>query len=188
MKLLFVFLLFAAGCTSNRPTAVPNVPADGAGTEYYQPAKPTFTGQPRLYPDPQGGLGHSEDPDIRVTDVRLTPEYTVLYLTFAKDRNGRNNDLYGVSAISFNPKAVLATPDGKRTYKLVKTTGIPLTPESREIRGDERLSFVLYFERIAPDVPTFNLFECPSDNDNSCFNVAGINAEGLSQASMVKPD
>ncbi len=186
MKLLFVFLLFAAGCTGNRPVAVSNVPADGS--DYYQPAKPTFTGQPRLYPDPQGGLGHSEDPDIRVTDVRLTAEFTVLYLTFGKDRNGRNNDLYSTSAISFNPKAVLATPDGKRTYKLVKTTGIPMTPESREIRGDERLSFVLYFERIAPDIITFNLFECPSDDTNSCFNVSGINAEGLSQASMVKPE
>lgn len=186
MKLLLIFLFCVAGCTSNRPAAVSDVPADGA--DYYQPAKPTFTGQPRLYPDPQGGLGHSEDPDIRVTDVRLTNEYTVLYLTFGKDRNGRNNDFYGTSAISFNPKAVLVTPDGKRTYKLIKTTGIPLTPDSQEIKGDERLSFVLYFERIAPDVAIFNLFECPSDNTNSCFNVAGISAEGLSQASMVKPE
>ena len=184
MKRFFALLLLAAGCTTNRPAAT-NTPA--TGDEYYQPAKPTFTGQPRLYPDPQGGLGHSEDPDIRVTDVRLTGEYTVLYLTFSKDPSGRNNNFYGLSSISFNPKAVLATPDGKRTYKLIKTTGIPLTPESREIRGDERLSFVLYFERIAPDVATFNLFECPSDNDNSCFNVAGISAEGLSQASMVQP-
>ena len=185
MKLLFAFLFFAAGCTTNRPAAVSEAPTDGA--DYYQPAKPTFTGQPRLYPDPQGGLGHSEDPDIRVTDVRLTSEYTVLYLTFGKDRNGRTYDFGSTSAISFNPKAVLTTPDGKHTYKLIKTTGIPLTPDTQEIRGDERLSFVLYFERVAPDVATFNLFECPSDDTNSCFNVAGISAEGLNQASMVKP-
>lgn len=174
------------GCTTSRPAAT-NAPTDDVA-EYYQPGKPTFTGQPRLYPDPQGGLGHSEDPDIRVTDVRLTSSYTVLYLTFAKDPNGRNNDFYGTSAISFNPKAVLVTPDGKRTYKLIKSTGIPLTPETREIRGGERVSFVLYFERIDPEVTMFNLFECPSDNQNSCFNVAGISADGLSQASMVKPN
>lgn len=185
MRPILALLLLTAACTSNRPAAV-NAPADGA--EYYQPSQPTYAGQQRLYPDPQGGLGRSQDPDIRVTDVKLTASYTVLYLTFAKDRNDRYSNFYGSSSISFNPKAVLATRDGKRTYKLVKTTGIPLTPETREIRNDERVSFALYFERLDADVDQFDLFECQSDNNNSCFNVAGINVDNASQATTSKPN
>lgn len=186
MKALVALLLLVTACTSGRPPAL-NAPADGA--EYYQPHRPTYSGQQRLYPDPQGGLGHSQDPDIRVTDVRLTASYTVLYMTYAKDRNDRSSNYFGVGAsqISFNPKAVLATPDGKRTYKLVKTEGIPMTPETREIRNDERLPFVLYFERLDNDVESFDLFECKSDNQSSCFNVAGINAPHVVESSAKPP-
>ncbi|MBE7174731.1 MAG: hypothetical protein INR73_29450 [Williamsia sp.] len=172
MKAFIAFLLLASACTSHRLPQV-NAPADGA--EYYQVGQPMAVTQPRLYPDPQGGLGHSQDPDIRVTDIRLTASYTVLYLTFAKDPTERNNNYYGSSSISFNPKAVLASSDGKRTYALLKAEGIPMTPDSREIKNDEKVPFVLYFERLDKGVETFDLFECQSDNYNSCFNVAGMN-------------
>lgn len=178
------FFLLVAACTTNRPPAV-DAPADGA--EYYQPGRPTYAGQQRLYPDPQGGLGHSQDPDIRLTDVRVTASYTVLYVTFAKDRTDRYSNLYGTSSISFNPKAVLATSDGKRTYALLKTEGIPMSPNSREIRNDERVPFVLYFERLDPDVEQFDLFECKSDNQNSCFNIAGISLPKATESANRQP-
>ena len=172
MKTLVALLLLVSACASHRLPQV-NAPADGA--EYYQHSQPTAVVQPRLYPDPQGGLGHSQDPDIRVTDIKLTASYTVLYLTFGKDPNDRYSNYYGTSSISFNPKAVLASSDGKRTYALLKTEGIPMTPDSREIKNDEKVSFILYFERLDKGVETFDLFECKSDNENSCFNVAAMN-------------
>ncbi len=184
MKAFVALFLLVAACTTNRPPAV-DAPADGA--EYYQPGRPTYAGQQRLYPDPQGGLGHSQDPDIRLTDIRLTASYTVLYLTFAKDRNDRNSNFYGSSSISFNPKAVLATPDGKRTYALLKTDGIPMSPATREIRNDERVSFTLYFERLDQDVEQFDLFECKSDNQSSCFNIAGIRVQNAIDATAQSP-
>ncbi|GAB3022330.1 hypothetical protein [Spirosoma pulveris] len=171
MKALVALLLLASACSSHRPAAI-NAPADGA--EYYQPSDPVSVSMPRLYPDPQGGLGHSQDPDIRVTDIRLTASYTVLYMTFGKDPNDRNNNYFGTSSISFNPKALLASADGKKTYALVKTEGIPMSPETREIKNDEKVPFVLYFERLDKGVESFDLFECKSDNQNSCFNVAGM--------------
>ncbi|GAB3491976.1 hypothetical protein GCM10027341_05580 [Spirosoma knui] len=172
MKALVVLLLlFGAACTSSRPPAV-NAPADGA--EYYQPNQTTYALRPRIYPDPHGGLGHSQDPDIRVTDIRLTASYTVLYMTFGKDPNERNNNYFGASSISFNPKAVLASSDGKKTYALLKTEGIPMSPQTREIKNDEKVPFVLYFERLDKGVESFDLFECKSDNQSSCFNVAGM--------------
>ena len=174
MKALVALLLLASACTSNRPAAI-NAPADGA--EYYQPNQPMVVTAPRLYPDPQGGLGHSQDPDIRVTDIRLTASYTVLYMTFAKDKSDRYSNYYGTSSISFNPKAVLASSDGKKTFTLLKTEGIPISPNTREVKNDEKLSFILYFERLDKGIELFDLFECKSDNQNSCFNVAGMNAQ-----------
>ncbi len=171
MKTLVVLLILVSACTSTRLPRV-NAPADE--TEYYQTGQPLAVAQNRLYPDPQGGLGHSQDPDIRVTDIRLTASYTVLYITFGKDPNDRNNNYYGSSSISFNPKAVLATSDGKKTYALLKTEGIPMTPDSRDIKNDEKVPFILYFEKLDKGVESFDLFECKSDNQNSCFNIAGM--------------
>ncbi|MFD2935572.1 hypothetical protein [Spirosoma flavum] len=171
MKATVALILFVSACTSHRPPAV-NAPADGA--EYYQHGQPMAAILPRLYPDPQGGLGHSQDPDIRVTDIRLTASYTVLYMSFGKDKSDRNGNYYGSSSISFNPKAVLATADGKRTYALIKTEGIPTSPDTRDIKNDERVPFILYFERLDKGVESFDLFECQSDNQNSCFNVSGM--------------
>lgn len=184
MKAFVVLLFFAVACTAHRPSPV-NAPVDGA--EYYQPNRAENAVRKQLLPDPTGGLGHSQDPDIRVTDLRLTASYTVLYLTFGKDRNDRNNNYYGSSAISFNPKAVLATSDGKRTYKLLKTEGIPMSPETREIKNDERVPFVLYFERLDADVQSFDLFECKSDNQSSCFNVAGISVDSSADSKVPPP-
>ena len=172
MKASLALLLLISGCASHRPSVV-NAPTDGA--EYYQVSKFPAVVQSRLYPDPQGGLGHSQDPDIKVTDIRLTASYTVLYMTFGKDPNARDNNFYGTSAISFNPKAVLASADGKKTYALLKTEGIPMTPDTREIKNDDKVPFILYFERLDKGVETFDLFECKSDYENSCFNVAGMN-------------
>ncbi|QHV98820.1 hypothetical protein [Spirosoma endbachense] len=171
MKALVALALLVSACTSNRLPKV-NAPADGA--EYYLPSQPTYALQSRILPDPHGGLGHSQDPDIKVTDIRLTATYTVLYLTYGKDKNDRNFSYVGSSSISFNPKAVLASSDGKRTYALLKTEGIPTSPQTAEIKNDEKLQFILYFERLDKGVESFDLFECKSDNENSCFNVAGM--------------
>ena len=100
MKAFVVLSFLAAACTANRPSSV-NAPADGA--EYYQPNRPEYAVRKQLLPDPTGGLGHSQDPDIRVTDIRLTATYTVLYLTFGKDRTDRDNNYFGSSNISFSP-------------------------------------------------------------------------------------
>lgn len=183
MKACVALLLLASACTSNRPPAL-TAPTDGA--EYYQPGSAAHRVIPRLYPDPQGGLGHSQDPSIRVTDIRLTASYTVLYLTFGKDPNERYQ-AFSTSSVSFNPKAVLASADGKRTYALLKTEGIPMTPDSREVKSDETVPFVLYFERLDKGVELFDLFECKSDNQNSCFNVAGMMVENPLESSTQLP-
>lgn len=184
MKACLALLLLVSACASHRAPVL-NAPADGA--EYYQRSEPIAGFQQRLYPDPQGGLGHSQDPDIKVTDIRLTASYTVLYMTYGKDPHGRDNNYYGSSSISFNPKAVLASADGKKTYNLIKTEGIPMTPDTRDIKNDEKVPFVLYFERLDPGIESFDLFECKSDNTNSCFNVAGMTVRNPADSSVQVP-
>jgi hypothetical protein len=184
MKALVVVFLLASACASNRLPKV-NAPADGA--EYYLPNQPTHALQSRILPDPHGGLGHSQDPDIRVTDIRLTATYTVVYLTYGKDKSDRYFNYAGTSSISFNPKAVLASSDGKRTFALLKTEGIPMSPQTTEIKNDEKLSFTLYFERLDKGIEAFDLFECNSDTENSCFNVAGITIENPADSGVQLP-
>ena len=62
-----------------------------------------------------------------------------------------------------------------------------MSPETREIKNDERVPFVLYFERLDADVKSFDLFECQSDNQNSCFNVAGMSLEHLTEPARQLP-
>ena len=183
MKAFVALILLVSACTSHRLPAV-NAPADGA--EYYQSDQSIALVQPRLYPDPQGGLGYSQDPDIRVTDIKLTASYTVLYLTYGKNPNDRNNGYFGSSTISFNSKAVLISSDGKKNYTLIKTEGIPTTPKTREIKNDEKVPFVLYFERLDKGIESFDLYECKSDNENSCFNVAGMNVHNPSSTTATQ--
>jgi hypothetical protein len=62
-----------------------------------------------------------------------------------------------------------------------------MSPDTREIKNDERVRFVLYFERLDPDVRSFDLFECKSDNQNSCFNVAGMTLDNPADATSQQP-
>ena len=72
MKRLILFIALSglsAACTSIRPTPG-HQPADE--TEYYVKASPMEELNRRILPDPIGGLGHSNDIQLSVTDIRLT--------------------------------------------------------------------------------------------------------------------
>lgn len=184
MKAYLLFALLLAGaCRSSRPLPAPPVPVDEA--EYYAPGASTtdVLESRKLLPDPINGLGQTNDPNIRLTDIRQTPSYTVLYLTFSLgDPTGRGRDRdYTYSSassdISIQPGAVLIPKDSKDTYKLVKATGIPMSPQRLEVRGNDRVNFVLYFERLPDTVQQFAMFECKSTNMETCWNITGMRLE-----------
>jgi len=56
----------------------------------------------KLLPDPINGLGTTNDPSIRVTDIELTEKYTILRMTFKIDRT-RDWNVTG-SQISIQPQ------------------------------------------------------------------------------------
>jgi hypothetical protein len=196
---LFVGLL-AGACSSSKP--LPGTPAPLDEAEYYAPG-PTgadFINSRKLLPDPINGLGQTNDPSIRLTDIKQTASYTVLYLTFAlgdagppllRSRNmgqrdpysgrrsfGGNDAGYGAaSSISIDPKAVLIPKDSRERYKLVKATGIPETPNSMDVKGGDRVDFVLYFERLPDTVEHFAMFECEGTTTQTCWNITGMKLE-----------
>jgi hypothetical protein len=172
--------LLATGCVANQPAGAPRPYADNS--EYYVPTDPMAPARKRLLPDPINGLGQASEASIRVNEIRLTSQYTVLYMTFRDDRSQNSG-----SSIAFSSeKAHLITPDGKRKFGFVKAEGIELSPNRQDVKPGERVDFVLYFERLAPDVTEFGMFECESDNTNSCWNVVGMNARPEADSTTVK--
>ncbi len=174
--LLAPFCLLTLGCATSSYTPS-SPPADPA--EYYQASgHKTVLPNRRLLPDPINGLGQTNDPNIRVTDIRLTSSYTVLFLTFdlgQRNNNGSVASMYGSSSdISIQSKAHLVAPGTTKTYAFVKAEGIPVSPESRSISAGDRVEFRLYFERLDADVEQFNMFECNNDGNTTCWNITGM--------------
>jgi hypothetical protein len=167
-----ISLLFGCwACTSSRPITG-HTPADPS--EYYVQASPLEALNRRILPDPVGGLGHSSDIQLRVTDIRLTNQYTVLYMVFdhSAGQNGGN-----ATQISIDPKAQLVSRDGQQRFAFVKAEGIPLTPDHMDVRVADKARFILYFERLAPGLDEFALFECEDTTTTTCWNITNMHVE-----------
>ena len=153
------WLLLGVGLWLNAcaPTAPVHTHRAADDSEYYVQAVPDDIINRRILPDPIGGLGHSNDPQLRVTDMRLTAKYTVLYLTFDHTAAGFGSN--AGTEISIDPKAKLLAPDGESTFAFVKAEGIPLSPDNRKVEANDKVKFVLYFERLNPGIEDFALYE-----------------------------
>ncbi len=137
--------------------------------------------EPENYPtNPQSRSGRSADKDLVVGNIRLTDQYTILYLTFTnrnqprtgRDRNGNTVRDDGSQNVAFHDNAVLIAANGARTFRAVKTENIPFLNESqsrnlerfgRKLQSGESLNFVAYFDRLDKGLENFDLNECNSD-------------------------
>ncbi len=173
---VFALALLLTACAGSRPLpGGPPAPSDE--TAYYTPRPTQRIADKRILPDPINGLGQTNDPHIRVTDIQQTDRYTVLYITFGADpKRGGSFDFYGTSAsdISIQPGAQLVTPGGAQKFKMLKAEGIPLSPESRTVQTGEQIDFMLYFERMPDTTDHFALYECESTATQTCWNITGM--------------
>ncbi len=138
--------------------------------------------EPTNYPtEPQSRTGRSADKDLVVGNIRLTEQYTILYLTYTnRNQAGESRDkrtgktVYndGTQDIAFQQSAVLIAANGARTFRAVKTDNIPFLGDNqaielprygRRLKAGESLNFVAYFERLDKGLETFDLNECNSD-------------------------
>ncbi len=169
--LLLLMVGLTVGCKTHRQLVATPRSFDSVTSEaYYSPQPETSLTYKRLLPDPINGLGQTNDPSLRVTDVEVTSKFTILHLTFANN-DPRNDE----SRISFNTeKAHLISPDGKRRFEFIRAEGISIAPVYQDVRAGNQVHFTLYFEPIPADLNEFGLFECDSDANNICWNVRNI--------------
>jgi OmpA-OmpF porin, OOP family len=129
--------------------------------------------------------GRSADRHITVGDIRLTDQYTILYLSYFnydkpgnyRDQQGNQRYSDGSHNIAWSNTSELIAANGARTFRFVKAEGIPtITPGRDDInrRGiklpsGKTINFVVYFDRLDKGLENFDLFECQSDG-YVCWN------------------
>lgn len=135
----------------------------------------------------------TNDPDVSIQRIELTPQYTILYMTHQTPKKRRSpfqiplpngGDGGGVNTIGFQPTARLYVNQGERSYKFIRAENIPLQTRMKVLPGD-RVDFVVYFERIDPGYTTFDLYECKDHDTYTCFNFWGVHV--INPARKPKP-
>ena len=140
--------------------------------------------QPVQYSTPRPRVDDANGRDVRITRIDLTAKYTIIYLHFQE----RSPDRSG-STIEFVPTSRLYADGGARSFKFVKAVNIPFGQEKRSVNPGEQVDFVAYFERLAPGVETFDLFEC-SDRRTpgvTCFNFWGVHVKNPLKRPRIQP-
>lgn len=185
MKNAFYLLILFFAVEACAPTR-PGEPSVNDESEYYVANSVERPGQKRLLPDPQGGLGTTNDLTLRVTDIRLTSQYTVLFLTFGETiQPATSYQPRGSNSISFNKDARLVAGNDAsslKTFKFIKAEGIVLSPNSQNVQADESVKFRLYFERLDKGTENFSLFECDDTQTTTCWNVRGMHVDNPSDS------
>ncbi|MFC0183224.1 OmpA family protein [Pseudarcicella hirudinis] len=142
--------------------------------------------------------GRSADRGVHVSNIRLTDQYTILYMSFInltkpqRDQNGRV--LNPEQHIAFKKSATLIAAQGSRTFRLIKAEGIPVLNDNQNIddlgyntRSGEQVNFVLYFERLDKGLEYFDLFECNDYDHLVCWNVYDLHTINPNDPVVYKP-
>jgi OmpA-OmpF porin, OOP family len=145
------------------------------------------------YPNDRGGStnqgktqsGRSANDNITVGNIRLTDQYTIIYLTFTNDskpgnyidKNGQKQYSDGSNNIAWSSISELIAANGARTFRFVKVEGLPvvrpgedLDRKGYKLPSGKSINFVVYFDRLDKGLENFDLFECQSDG-YTCWNI-----------------
>ncbi len=152
-------ILLLTGCQSGRPAGRARSYAREYTTYTYSKAAPDQHGR-------------SDDSGVRVLDIQLTPDYTILYMTYV-DRDQphydpETNKQVVNGYISIEPKGELIAANGARRFRFIKAEGIPVKPDSLGTFTGDQVDFVLYFERLDKGLEHFDLFQ-NTNNDQALY-------------------
>lgn len=147
-------------------------------------------------------------PYLELTKVILTPEHTILYLTYNHDLHqkqggdtsylermlemlggAQGGQLQGGSTIGIDPESTLkANYRGHLySYKFLRATGIPVRPASLSVRKGDIIKFVLYYEPIEPGQNVVDFYECRSDEGWQCWNMFGVHINNPANRKIIRP-
>lgn len=138
------------------------------------------------YPTNPTQNGKAADKGVSVGSIRLTDQYTILYLTFTNneqpqyDKNGRMvSD--GSQPIAFQSTAQLIAAGGARNFKFIKAEGIPvvdhieqLNARGTKVATGQSIKFVVYYQRLDKGLEDFDQFECTDYDHIICWNIYGL--------------
>ncbi|MES2516483.1 MAG: OmpA family protein [Bacteroidota bacterium] len=203
MNKLFLLLglsLLLQGCLGTYPQGSGGYPTNGGntnggnsgstgGNQYPtggdRPQTNPQQSDPNNYPSNPQTDSRSADRGVSVGDIRLTNQYTILYLTFTNTstpqyKNGQLVD-NGVNNIGFHTNAQLIAANGARTFKFIKAEGIPAISPGQDVekygyksQPGSKTNFVVYFERLDKGLENFDMFECNDYDHLVCWNIYNL--------------
>ncbi len=171
MKISFYCLLLAALLTGCGFGTYPNG-GNGGGTSGGNYPDDRRTQYPPGSNQP--GAGRPANPGVRVTDIRLSGNYTVLRVSYVNNdrpRYDQEGRALPTSFIAFDPNGRLVAANGARAFRFIRAEGIPIEPQQRNTFPGDRVDFVLYFERLDKGLENFDLFECNDYDYIVCWNI-----------------
>ncbi|MFN8346436.1 MAG: OmpA family protein [Spirosomataceae bacterium] len=119
-------------------------------------------------------------PDVALTKVELTADYTILYFTFEFSRRRQSlEELFfgksGGQTIEIDPKSRLYEPgNAGRRYRFIKAVGIPVAPQQQTVYSGDIVKFSVYFERLEPGIEVFDMFEGKDFDNKRFWNYYGV--------------
>ena len=124
------------------------------------------------------GPAQPADKGVRVDNIRLTRDYTILELTYTETSKPvygpDGKQLPSTITIEFDPAGRLVAANGARTFAFIKADNIPLKPKKIQTYGGQSYSFTLYFERLDKGLENFDLFECNDYDQIVCWNIYNL--------------
>ncbi len=105
---------------------------------------------------------------VRVQKIEISNTYTIVSFV-------HTNLSQGEMWIQIMPSIKIIGAFGKRTFKFIKTEGIPVAPDKYTYTNHgQRKYFRVYFEKLDPGVEKFDIFECINTDQYVCFNFYGV--------------
>ena len=127
-------------------------------------------------------IEEQSQPDVALTKVELTDDYTILHFRFEFGQRPSLRDFFGErqgnldrNTIEVDPKCRLYEPKNTaKRFRFIKAVGIPVAPETRTVYPGDVVKFSVYFERLDPGIEVFDMFEGKDYGRKQFWNYFGV--------------
>lgn len=116
-------------------------------------------------------INRQDENNFTIDKIENTNNNTIVNFTFKS-----SDDYVNGGTVMINPNIIIKETSGDREYKLIKSEGMPLSPNKHSFSfNGEKLRFKLYFPKIDNTIKSIDIIE--SINNKLFFNFYGISLE-----------